>query len=194
MFPRPARILRTIIILMVVYLATSSRMSFGREFLTDKEIEKIQDAQEIDLRIKIYLDAAALRLKAAEERLNGRESEAGDPMEFYAPEDMLEGYYKILRSVMINLDDASQKSAGDRDRVIRALRRLKESADLSAKRLTVLKKIAEDKKKEYLWNLVNQAVEVTNGAREGAELGLSRETPPNDNSQKPPAENRRPKL
>jgi hypothetical protein len=99
-------------------------------------------------------------------------------MEFYAPEDLLDAYYRIIRSVMINLDEAFQKSAGNRDRVVKALKNLRESTEKSLKRLAVLKKIAEEKKKEELWNQVNQAIEVTTGARAGAELGLSRETPP----------------
>ena len=63
--------------------------------------------------------------------------------------------------------------------VRRALNNLKGSTENSLKRLEILKKIAEEKKMEELWNLVNQAIDVTNGAHEGAELGISRdpETP-----------------
>jgi len=180
---RLARIWGGLLLLAMVHFPAPVSMSSGREFLTDKEIEKIQDAQEIDLRVKIYLEAAALRLQTAEERLNGKESEEGDPMEFYAPEDLLDNYYRIIRSVMINLDDAFQKAAGNRDRVVKALKNLNESTEKSLKRLAVLKRIAEERKREDLWNQVNQAIEVTNGARAGAELGLSRETPPEKNNQ-----------
>jgi hypothetical protein len=83
----------------------------AREFLTDKEIERIQDAQRIDMRVKIYMEAAELRLKTAEERLMGKEPIEGDPLEFFSPDDLLDAYYRILKSVMFNLDDAAQKSS-----------------------------------------------------------------------------------
>jgi len=192
---RLARIWVALLLLALAHFPSSVRMSIGKEFLTDEEIKKLQDAQEIDLRIKIYLEAAALRLQTAEERLTGKESEAGDPMEFYAPEDLLDAYYRIIRSVMVNLDDAFQKSAGTRNRVVKALKNLKESTEKSSKRLMVLKKIAEERQKENLWDLVSQAIEVTNGAREGAEIGLSRETSPDksieDRSKKPEAKNKK---
>jgi len=182
---RLAQNLGKTLILAAVYFAASPGLSPGKDFLTNQEIEKIQDAQEIDLRVKVYLDAAALRLQAAEARLNGKESEAGDPMEFFTPEDMLDAYNQIIRSVMINLDDAFQKPSVSRDRVVKALKNLKDSMEKSTGRLAVLKKMAEEKEKEYLWTLVNRAAEITDGAREGAELGLSRENPPDQN---PPGE------
>jgi hypothetical protein len=147
-----------------------------KEFLTDKEIETIQDHQEIQMRVKFYLQFAEARLKAAEDRLNGTESEAGDPFEFYTPEDMLDGYYRILRSVMINLDDAN-RSPDPRvhPQVRKALKTLRGSTEKSLGQLEVLKKIAEEKKNEELWNLVNKAIDVTKGAHEGAASALAKE-------------------
>jgi len=160
----------------------------GKEYLTDKEIEKIQDTYDIDKRVKIYMEAAALRLKTAEDRLNGKESEPGDPLEFFTPEDMLDGYYNILRSVMMNLDDAAERPGRDngvyvasveqkspREMFSSALKTLKSETEKAVRRLEVLKKIAEEKEKEELWNLVNSAIDVTNGAHEGAEHGLSKQ-------------------
>jgi hypothetical protein len=156
-----------------VVFAASSPLP-GKEFLTEKEIALIQDAQEIDLRIKIYLEAAALRLKTAEERLYGKESLEGDPLEFFTPEDLLDGYYRILRSVMFSLDEAFQKPRSDQAKVRSALKALKKHTEQAAKDLEVLKKVAEEKQKEELWNLVNNAIDINSGAREGADSGLSR--------------------
>ncbi len=160
----------------------------AKEFLTDKEIEKIQDNREIDLRVKIYLDAAALRLKTAEERLVGKETEPGDPLEFFTPEDMLDSYFRIIKSVMANLDDAAthkpmlaRKEAPSADpqdwqkRIGKALKNLRSSTEHAADELQILKKLAEEKKKEELWNLVNNAIEITSGAHEGAVYGLSKQ-------------------
>jgi hypothetical protein len=144
-----------------------------REFLTDKEITAIQDIQAIDGRILIYLDAAKLRLKTAEDRLVGKESSEGDPLEFFTPEDMLDGYYRILKSVMTNVDAAYKQGIRERERVQKALKILKGATETMGKELEVLKKLAEEKKKEEFWNLVNQAIEITRGAHEGAVDGLS---------------------
>ena len=157
---------------MVCLPASSSLLA--KEYLTPIEIGKIQEAQEVDKRIKIYLDAAALRLKSAEDRLNGKESAEGDTLEFFTPEEMLEGYYSILRSVMFNLDDAIEKPTVDRGVLGKILKSLKTSTEKAAKDLAVLKKIAEEKKNEEVWNRVNRAIEITDGAHDGALLGISR--------------------
>jgi hypothetical protein len=148
----------------------------GKEFLTSKEIEEVQDAREIDTRVKIYMNAALLRLKSAEDRLVGKESSPGDPLEFFMPEDMLDGYYRILKSVMINIDDASQNPGTHPGAIQKALKHLKSSTEAAAEELQILKKLAEEKRKEELWNLINNAIEITEGAHEGAEYGLSKES------------------
>jgi len=156
-----------------------------REFLTEKEIELIQENYEIHIRVKRYLEFAASRLKVAEERLSGKESEPGDPLEFFSPEDMLTGYYRILESVMLNLEDAYQKTdALERGKVQRALKTLKEAMERALKQLEILKTIAEEKNKEELWNLVNKAIDISKGALEGAESGISKEPDPTDKKTK----------
>jgi hypothetical protein len=149
--------------------------SSGKEFLTGKEIEEIQDTHEIDSRVKIYMDAAWLRLRSAEDRLVGKESAPGDPLEYFTPEDMLDGYYRILKSVMINIDDAAQRPGTTPAAIKKALKHLKSTTEKAAEELQILKKIAEDKRKEEFWNLVNNAIDITNGAHAGAEYGLSKE-------------------
>lgn len=148
----------------------------AREFLTEKEIELIQDAQEIDKRTRVYLDAAELRLKAADERLAGKEPEVGDPLEFFTAEDLIDAYCRIIDSVMHNLDETyrtSRKRIADPEKIRRALKALKGSAERNESELEILKRLAEEKQKEELWRLVNKAIEMTQGAREGAEYVLS---------------------
>lgn len=172
---RFGKVLCASILAALVTGASSSTAVSAKEYLTAKEIEQIQDAQEIEKRVKIYLEAAALRLKKAEERLNGKETTPGEPLEFFRPEEMIDGYYQIMRSVMMNLDDAVQKESGsERENLGKALKNLKESTEKAEKGLAILKRIAEDRKLEELWNSVNKAIDITGGAHEGAELGLSR--------------------
>jgi hypothetical protein len=144
-----------------------------KEFLTNKEITAIQENQAIDARVAIYIIAAKLRLKTAEDRLTGKESSEGDPLEFFTPEDMLDGYCGILKSVMTNLDAAYKQGIREREKVQRALKTLKGAADTMSKELEVLTKLAKEKKKEEFGNLVNRAMDTTREAHEGAEYGLA---------------------
>lgn len=147
-----------------------------KDFLTDAEITVIQDNQEIHLRVKFYLQFAELRLKTAEDKLNGIEPAAGDPFELLTPEEMLNAYYRILRSVMINLDDTySHGNNRNMPKIRQALKTLKSSSEKALVQLNILKRIAEEKKKEELWDLVNQAIDVTEAAREGAEAALAKD-------------------
>lgn len=159
-----------------------------KEFLTEKEIEKIQNNPEIHRRVKLYMEYAALRLKTAEDRLSGTESEPGDPLEFFAPEDMLDGYRRILESVMINLEDAYEKADPyEKARVRSALRSLKSTMESALPRLEILKKIVEEKDKEALWGLATEGLEISRAALEGADSGISsleEETDPGDKKAK----------
>jgi hypothetical protein len=166
-------------LLFIFVLAAGAMLGITRslpagEFLTDQEIKRIQEAQEIDKRVKIYMEAAEFRLKTAQERLSGVESVEGDPLEFFSPEEMLDGYYRILKSVMLNLDDAYQEPYADLNKIKSGLKSLRKATDKAGHQLEILKRIAEDNKKEELWNLVNQAMDITKGAHEGAVSGLEK--------------------
>jgi hypothetical protein len=167
-------------------VSSAAGASQVKELLTPKEIEKIQDAQEIDERVKVYMEAAELRLKTSEERLTGKESQPGDPLEFFSVEDMLDGYYSCLRSVMINLDDAFGKPGANSERLKKALKNLRSTTERADKDLAVLKKLAEEKRLEEVWNRVNEALDITRGAGEGAELGLARLSSDKNKPAKPP--------
>lgn len=172
--PEPAARPRTrLAVLFAVVGLAAGPAGPAKEFLTPAEITKIQDAPEVDKRIKVYLDAAALRLKTAEERCRGKESEPGDPLELFRPEDMVEGYVHILRSVMFTLDEAAERPK-DPARLVKALKNLRESTERDLKSLAILKTLAEEKHREELWNLLNRALEIADGARDGAETGLAR--------------------
>lgn len=155
-------------------LLAITQNSIAREFLTDEEIKKIQEAQEISRRVRIYMEAAEFRLKAAQERLSGVESVEGDPLEFFTPEEMVDGYYSILKSVMLNLDGAYQEPAPDLNKIKGGLKSLRKATEKAGKQLEILRRIAEEKRKEELWNLVNKAMDITEGAHEGAVYGLEK--------------------
>jgi hypothetical protein len=143
----------------------------AREFLTDEEITLIQTAQKIDLRVKAYLQAADLRLKTASDRLQGREPEEGDPLEFFTPEEMLDGYSRILESVMDNLE-ASYSKRNDSEGLRKALKELRKRTEEFSRELEFLGKIARELDKKELLQLVEKADETTDGAHAGAAAAL----------------------
>lgn len=147
----------------------------AKEFLTPQEIARIQDAQEIDQRVKVYLEAAVLRLKTVTDRLAGKESMPEDPLEFFSVEDMLDGYYRILHAVMLNLEDASQNPKIDPKKFQVAMKNLKSVTTAGGKQLEAIKKIAEDQRKEAVWQLTVKAIEINKGAHDGA-LSVERKT------------------
>lgn len=164
-------------LLLIFALATCAILALAqtgnaKEFLTDEEIKKIREAQEINRRVRIYMEAAEFRLKTVQERLSGVESVEGDPLEFFTPEEMVDGYYSIVRSVMLNLDGAYQEPAPDLNKIKSGLNTLKKSTEKAGRQLEMLKRTAEDQRKEELWNLVNKAQDITQGAHEGAVYGL----------------------
>jgi hypothetical protein len=108
------------------------------------------------------------------ERLAGKESAPGDPMEFFSVEEMVDGYYRILRAVMMNLDDASSRPGVDPEKMKAALKILKSTTEGATRQLEALKKTAEGLRREELWNLVNKAIEINNGAREGAASAIKK--------------------
>jgi hypothetical protein len=160
--------------LLGLVITLGAHLAPAKEFLTPQEIENIQEAQDIDARVKVYLAAAALRLKTATDRLAGIESTPGDPLEFFSVEDMLDGYYQILRSVMLNLDDASAKPSTDPKKVQAALKNLKSATEAAVRQLDALKRIAEEQRREEVWKLVGKAIEINNGAHEGAVAALAK--------------------
>ncbi len=164
-----------IILIAAVLISTASR-GHAAEFLMDKELEKLREAQRIDLRVNVYSKAAELRLKTAKERLSGKEPVEGDPMELLAPEDMLDAYYQIINSVMFNVDDAIDRRGADKNKIKSALKTLKKAAEKSLKDLEVLRGAAEKKGKEELWNRVMRAIEITEMLQQGVEYGLSEES------------------
>lgn len=145
----------------------------GREFLTEAEIEAIRRNQKIDPRVKLYLRAALLRLTSTRARMAGQETEPGDPLEYLTPEDMLDGYYRILNSVMFNLEDAGQKIPPDRGGIRKALKHLRDQMKKAIPLLEFMEKMAAKKNETELTRLIRRAADISNGALEGAEYGLS---------------------
>jgi hypothetical protein len=152
--------------------ALSSSARGSREFLTEEEIALVQAKQKIGPRVEYYLRIAALRLESARARLQGEETLPGDPLEYFTPEDMLDGYYKIMNSVMLNLEDAYRKSGYDAASMQKVMKELRDRTEEGGRSLEVLETLAKERDDEQLLRLIARAKEITTGAHEGAAEAL----------------------
>ena len=173
--------MRTVIRILILFLMLCCTVpaSFTRssgEFLTEEEITIVQTKQKIEPRVKYYLEIARLRLGSAIARLKGEESVPGDPMEYFTPEDMLNGYYRILDSIMQNLEDAYQRPLPDSGGIKKALKELKKRTEECRRQLDLLKVLAEEHNNGEMLRLIERAVDITAGANEGATLALEDDT------------------
>jgi len=147
----------------------------ARDFLTGREIALMQNVQSIDKRTGVYMDAAALRLATALDRFEGRESSPGDALEFYSQEEMLDDYCEILEHVMVVVGEAfDEPRRRENVNIKKALKTLKAEMERDRERLGALKRLAEERRDEGLWNRVNRALDVTAGVLDGAGEGLAR--------------------
>jgi len=148
--------------------------TWARDFLTEKEITKMQDTQDVDKRTSIFMNAASLRLQTVLERFNGKDSEPGDALEFYSPQDMMDDYYKIMDRIMLVTGDAFESPRlRENINIKKALQTLKSESSGNLKKLAKLMQLAEEKQNKEIWDSVNSAIEITRGVLDGADKGLS---------------------
>ena len=162
----------SIIFAFMLFIALSGALA--RDFLTEQETKRLQNTQDIDKRTGIYMTAASLRLGAALDRFEGKESEPGDAMEFFSQEDMLDDYYKISEHVMLIVDDAFESQRRRENiNIKKALNTLQSESRDNLKKLTALRKLSEEKRREELWDRIDRAIDITVGLMDGAKEGLS---------------------
>ena len=155
-------------LLIVIFSCTA----LGREFLLNKEIDQIREAQEIDRRTELYLQFAALRMTTLKDRMKGIESKEGDPLEFYSIADLIYAYGRCIKAVESNLDEAVTFKRTDPKRLVKALNLLKDFATKSLPDLEVASQFAVAKKDEPLYKSVQSALEIAQAAIEGSTEGL----------------------
>jgi hypothetical protein len=173
------RILSLLLATAIVASLSGIGYSLSKESLTPDEILQVQENKALDIRVKLYMDAAGRRIAAAQQRLAGKEPEEGEPFELYSPEDFIDSYCQILKTVMNNLDEVYKKPR-TRENLGKALKNLKNGTERNGKELAILKRYAEDQKNEELWKAVNHAIEMNDDAHNGAEYGLSHQTSPDE--------------
>jgi hypothetical protein len=138
--------------------------AMGRDFLTADEIDQIKEAQEPNLRLKLYADFAKLRVDLVKNMLGKEKS--GRSILIH---DALEDYSKILDAIDTVADSAAAKKT-DIKLGLAAV------ADVEKQLLPVLKQIQETRPKDmerYEFALT-QAIETTSDSLELAQEDLGK--------------------
>jgi hypothetical protein len=156
----------------------------ARDYLTGKEIELLQETRSVANRTRTYMEAAALRLKTALDKLSNKEYEAGDPMEFLLPEDVVDDYCKILHSVQLNVGYAVEapRRPGN-ETVEKALKTMKEETEKALRSLEILQRIAKEKQRDPLSERIQDALDTTQESFDEAKEKLAALFPKNLSTQ-----------
>ena len=160
---------------------------------TDEEYTKIQRAQKLDRRTRVFLKIAEDRLEALDERwtrLTGKEPPAtgkkrkkkkkkqsrnGDdegPLAFHAHWELLHAYERAIDGIMINIDEkANQRRLSGKD-IHKVLKRFCENVLKFEPRLETMEKLAVHLDDDDYWLTLEEARKTTGIARKGCRLGL----------------------
>lgn len=146
----------------------------GLDRFTEEEFEKVQLAQELEKRVEVFLEIAEKRLDEIERREAGEEwdKDEPNPLEFYTYEDMLFGYSRALRGVMVNIDERARGRGAEDKEIRKSLEKLSDKIAEFVPRLEKIKKIAIERKDERLARQWKEAAKTSEQARKGALYGL----------------------
>jgi hypothetical protein len=163
------------LLLSILFMSPLSPAGHAKDFLIDREIELLQNTQSVATRTRIYMDAAALRLKTMKDKLSNKEYEAGDPMELLMPEEVIDAYCKILRSVQLIMGYAVEApNRRGHESAAKALKTVNEETKKALTELSVLRKMAEEKESIPLSDSINDAMDITTDLLKDADEKITR--------------------
>ena len=171
-------------------------LSQSADGFTDEEYTKIQRAQKLDRRTRVFLKIAEDRLEALEERwtrLTGQEStvagkkrkkkkkkkkkkgrngEDEGPLTFHAHWELLHAYQRAIDGVMINIDEKANQRRLSEEEILKVLKRFCENVLEFDPRLETMEKLAVKLDDDDFWLTLEEAKKTTEIAGKGCRLGL----------------------
>ncbi|HZS47954.1 MAG TPA: hypothetical protein VFC63_22985 [Blastocatellia bacterium] len=142
----------------------------GGDYLNQQEVERIQDAQEIEMRTQVFLYIANRRLKVLTGELkqqSKKEEESWGPLPSGNPEDLLDGYRRAISELMDKIDDSYEHNP-KADGLKKALKHVVEETDKQIKSLETWQANAKtEESKRALQNAMDAAKTANTGAKDG---------------------------
>lgn len=158
---------------------------------TDEEYTKIQRAQKLDRRTRVFLKIAEDRLEALDERwtrLTGKEPPATGkkrkkkkkkksrkeegPLAFHAHWELLHAYERAIDGIMINIDEKANQRRLSGKEIHKVLKRFCENVLQFEPRMETMEKLAVQLDDDDYWLTLEKAKKTTGIARKGCRLGL----------------------
>lgn len=157
---------------------------------TDEEYTKIQRAQKLDRRTRVFLKIAEDRLEALDERWTrltgkeppvagkkkkkkkGRKGREEGPLAFHAHWELLHAYERAIDGIMINIDEKANQRRLSGKEIQKVLQRFCENVLKFEPRLETMEKLAVQLDDEDYWLTLEEAKKTTGIARKGCRLGL----------------------
>ena len=160
---------------------------------TDEEYTRIQRAQELDRRTRVFLKIAEDRLEALDERwtrLTGKEppvtgkkrkkkrkkksrkEEDEGPLAFHAHWELLHAYERAIDGIMINIDEKANQRRLSGEEIHKVLKRFCENVLQFEPRMETMEKLAVQLDDDDYWLTLEEAKKTTGIARKGCRLGL----------------------
>jgi len=141
------------------------------DYLNEQEVDRIREAQEIELRTQVFIFIANRRLKIITGELKQqtkKEEELWGPLPKGTTTELLDGYRRAIAELMEKIDDTYQRNPKV-EGFKKALKRIADGTDLQLKTLAALKgTLKED---DALRTLAG-AIEVAKTANDGAKEAL----------------------
>jgi len=145
----------------------------GDQF-TDAEYDKVQDAQKLKDRVKIFMEISESRLVEIERRREGIEwkGDKENPLEFYTLAQMVHAYDRCISGTMIFIDEKATRRLEEEKEIKKALKVLNKKMQEFIPRLEPIRRQAIDDKDEELFIEIRSAMTSSDKALKGSQLGL----------------------
>lgn len=151
----------------LIFLFHLSVQAQKRDHLTEQEVDLVREAQEIDLRIQVFIKAADRRLlvlTTPNATQKPKEEEVWGPLPKGTRLELLNDYKRILEEAEEKLDDAYERGASN-PKIPKALSKFKEGVTKHIAQLRAFaSQVTEPKEQRALAEAIEEAETVTKGA------------------------------
>ena len=145
----------------------------GDQF-TEEEYDKVQEAQELEKRVEVFLEIAEARLVEIERRMKEDKWDKKDPnpLEFFTYAQMMHAYWRALEGIMINIDEKAKYKLAEPKEIKKSLKALNKKIQDFIPRLEPVRQLSIDLKDEELYGETRKGMKASDTALKGSQMGL----------------------